>query len=183
MNVFDVAIIIALTAFVYFGAKSGGAKELGGVIGWIVALLLAARGADVLAAIVTSRVSMLSHTMAMILSFVIILLAIRTLFYLLAKGFEKSADKRAVGQIDRFIGALIGFVKGAFAVSVLVLLFYMVPFNETVKRQQSNSVLFTHMHTFAVGVVNLVFHYIPEVRSPLENTLDKFQTPPPDPNV
>ncbi len=176
MNFLDIAIIAGLTLFVYFGAKKGGARELSGVMGWVVALLVAARGAGFLAALLSKKVTSLTGTVALIVSFVVILLAVRTLFVMPAKFFEKS-DTTKINQVDRFIGAVIGFVKGAFVISVLILLFHMIPFNETVKRYQSNSVLFTHMHSFSVGVVNLVFDYVPQIQSPLENTLDQLDKP------
>ncbi len=176
MNALDIIIFITLTFFVYRGAQNGLIGELLGMTGWLLAGLLALRFGGWAAHRINGYLH-LSATAADLLGFVAMLLAVRILFQLTLVGIKKTVDGKTHDAMNKLLGAVIGFVKGAFLVSIFVLAISYMPLGEKVKDYQNRSALFPHMKKFAQSLLYHVVHFVPQTQpqpaEPLKSSTKK----------
>ena len=174
MNGLDLAIVAALTVCVYFGAKRGMAQEVLGVTGWLIAVLLAIRFGGMIAGLILQKVPTLPVRVAAILSFLLLLFATRILVQGFIQFFKKLFGSELHTKIDRFVGAVLGFIKGAFFVSVLTLMMQVLPLNERIQSIERESVLYPHMSGFARLMVDGVIRFVPQIQKPLQKGVERF---------
>lgn len=175
MNTLDVVIFITLCYFVYRGAQAGLIGELLGITGWLLAGLLALRFGGWAANRINGYIH-LSATAADVAGFVAVLLVVRVLLQLLLVGFKKTVDPKTHDAMNKLLGAVIGFIKGAFLVSVFVLAISIMPLGEKVKAYENRSALFPHMKKFAQLLLYRVVHFVPQTQpqpSEAQKTLKK----------
>jgi membrane protein required for colicin V production len=173
--IIDIMIIIGLVIFVYRGAQKGMVEELLGLTGWLLAILLAIKLGGTAARILVGKVPRMAP-LASILGFIIMLIVARAAFHLFAQSFQKMFDADLRGKIDKFVGGLFGFVKGAFSISVLVLAIYVLPLGPRAKDLESRSVLFKHMTKFAQIVMDAVTKFVPQTEAPLRSMVKTFES-------
>lgn len=174
MNGLDVAMIAGITIFVYAGAKRGMAQEILGLTGWVLALLLAIRFGGRMAAFLLQKAPALPLRVAAILSFLLLLIAVRILCQVFIEIFQKLFSPEMHGKIDRLIGAVLGFLKGAFFVSIVVLLTQILPLNDRIRSMQQESALNGHMTRFSRLLVDAVIHFVPQIKEPLQKGVKRF---------
>lgn len=163
MNAIDVIIIICLTYFVYRGAVQGLIGELLGVTGWILATILALRFGGWAGKKISAYVQ-LPVSMVDIAGFVAVLLVMRVLIQILLMGLRKSLDPKTHDAANKLLGAVIGFVKGAFLVSIFVLALSVMPLGEKMKRYEKESALFPHMTKFSRALLYRVIYFVPQTK-------------------
>ena len=173
--IIDVLIVVGLTIFVYKGAQKGMAEELLGLTGWLLAVLLALRLGGAAAKLIVGKVPQLAP-LGSILGFIAMLIVARAAFHLFAQSFQKMFAADLQGKINKFIGALFGFAKGAFFISVVVLAIYVLPLGQQAKTIESRSVLFHHMTKFAQVVVDAVTNFVPQTQAPLKKMAKAFES-------
>jgi membrane protein required for colicin V production len=182
MNPVDLLILAALVLFVFIGAKRGMIEELLGLTGWIIAILMAIKFGSLIARLVLSRVPSLPPTLASILGAAAVLIGVRVLFQVFSQFFQRMFGDDLQNTLDKLIGAIFGFIKGAFFISILTLSIYVLPLNENIKAVEHQSVLFGHMTKFAQVMVDWVIRMVPEIKKPLDQSLEKLDesdSPPP----
>jgi len=110
MNWFDIVIIIALAISVVSGIKAGIIKVLFTLAGGIIGVVLAGRYSEGLA----DKLTFISDSsIAGIVAFAIILIAVMIVAMVLAFVIKKIASVVLLGWVDKLGGAVIGLIAGA----------------------------------------------------------------------
>ncbi len=161
MSPFDLIIIAALVWFVYTGAKIGLAKELVGLTGWLIAALVALTLGGRAGAMATGFLPSLKALPVELTGFLIALFGTHIFFRVIGYLFNNMLGGNGQSTFDRMGGAFIGFVKGAFIISVVALALNSLNLGSRLEGYQSSSSLFPHMSKFAQMVVNQVIRATP----------------------
>ncbi|MBN2357028.1 CvpA family protein [candidate division KSB1 bacterium] len=165
MNTIDIIVLVVLTYFVYKGSKAGMIEELLGITGWVIAIILALRFGGMAGEYVVGKLPLAIGISASIIGFIIVLLLVRIAFKVFSGGFKKMVSSDAQTSLDRFLGAAIGFLKGAFFVSLFALAIQSMPLGEKMQTFREESALYPHMTKFARVVVDSVVKFIPQIQS------------------
>lgn len=127
MNWIDIIIIILLALAVGIGFKKGLVQEIVGIIALVIAFFLALKLHMVAAAMLAKMISGLpkhiAPTVGFVTVFLIVFLAITIVGWLLAKIIKATPLDFA----DKIGGMVIGLVKGALIISVILLLLALAP--------------------------------------------------------
>ena len=119
MAALDVIILTIIGIGVVMGFFKGAQKHLAGLLGLVVGLLAAKALYAALAEEVFSHVTD-SLTVAQILSFVAIWVAVPLLFLLLASLLSKAMEAMSLGWLNRLLGAVLGGLVHSLVLSLLV---------------------------------------------------------------
>jgi len=165
MNVIDYVVLVLLIYFVYHGAQAGLMDELLGITGWVVAVIVALRFGGAAGAYVVEKIPLAASISVSIVGFVVTLLVVHLAFRLLSTIFKKIFNSDTQSSLDRFFGAAIGFVKGAFYISLLALALQSMPLGEKMNQLREGSQLYPHMTKVARIVVDSVVRFVPQIRS------------------
>jgi uncharacterized membrane protein required for colicin V production len=173
MNIIDFAVLIMLIYFVYRGAQAGLVDELLGITGWVVAVIVALHFGGTAGAYVVEKIPLAASISVSIVGFVVTLFVVHLAFRLLTTIFKKAVSSDTQSSLDRFFGAAIGFIKGAFYISLLALALLSMPLGEKFNQLREESQLYPHMTKVARIVVDTVMRFIPQIRS--EESPDKTE--------
>jgi membrane protein required for colicin V production len=129
LNKLDIAIAIIVAVGAITGYRRGFLMELFFLLSLVLGLLLGFKlmgaGVDYLAREFNADTEVLPY-----ISFFIIFILVMVLVTLLGKSIKNSVDKTFLGQMDSWAGALLGLLKYAFMVSVIIWLleaFHIAP--------------------------------------------------------
>ncbi|HNW58059.1 MAG TPA: CvpA family protein [bacterium] len=156
MSPFDLIIIAALIWFVYQGAKTGMAKELIGLTGWLIAALVALKYGGWAGATAENLLPAIKVVPTKVSGFIIALLGTHLGFRAFGYMLKKMVGDKGQGMLDKFGGGLIGFVRGAFIISIIALAINSLDLGARLEEYQQRSSLFPHMSRFAQLVVDKV---------------------------
>ncbi len=165
MNTIDIIVLIILVYFVYQGSRFGMVAEFLGITGWVIAIILALRFGGMVGEYVVTKLPLAVGISASIIGFIVVLILVRLAFKLLSGGLKKMGGSENQSSLDRFLGAAVGFFKGAFFVSLLALALQTMPLGDKVQSLREESVLYPHMTKFARIVVDSVIKFIPQIQS------------------
>ena len=175
MTIFDIIILVMLTVFIYRGVQKGMMNELTGLTGWVVALLVAIRGAGFAGVLIIERWTLLPEPMGVWIGFFGILIIMRLAFQLFLQIFDRLFNEQIHDSVDRLLGAILGFVKGAFFVGVFTLIVSLLPLNENIKNAEQQSLFFRHMSNFATVVTNAIISFAPQIEAPVNKVIDSIE--------
>ena len=141
---FDIIILIIMAAGLIVGAKKGIIKQLASIIGLIAGIIAAKIMYETVAEWLCPTVTD-SMTIAQILSFVLIWIAVPLLFSLAASVITKALELIYLGWLNRILGAALGAMKYALLLSIL---FCTIDFldnkNELISQEtKQSSILYT----------------------------------------
>jgi membrane protein required for colicin V production len=173
MNIVDILIILSLALFLFFGAKRGMIKELLGLTGWILAVLMALKFGGLVSDLLAARVPGLK-ILSSVLAFFLVLAGVRIGFLLFAQVIKKVLVKGIIENVDRSVGALFGLFQGAFLVSLLAVAISLLPPNPDIIRYQKGSVLYPYIAKFSVVVINAVTVFIPQAEKAVDSLMERF---------
>jgi uncharacterized membrane protein required for colicin V production len=176
MGLVDVVIIAALVFFVYKGAQTGMADELWGATGWIIALLAAVRFAAAAADILARKLPSIPLMLGLFLGFALVLTGMRSLLVFLASLLPKMFGS-SYKSFNKFMGAVLGFLKGCFFISVMIMCVCLSPLNDDIKDYKSRSALFTPMTRFAQVIIDAVGTLVPQIPAAYDKAILKSSAP------
>lgn len=130
----DILIIAVLVGFIYRGQRQGVIRGLATLIGIIVGIVFTINHADWLVVQLEGLFN-LPTSMVYVISAALIFAASVAAIVFLGRFFSKLIKVAPLKYPDKVIGGLIGFVKGAFILSLVILLFVLMPnqsFNDAV---------------------------------------------------
>lgn len=150
MTTLDIIILVVLGAGAIVGFSKGALRQLAGLLGLVAGLLIA----KALYATVAERVFLPltdSLTVAQGIAFVVIWLAVPLTFLLLASLLTKAMEAVSLGWINRLLGAVLGALKSALLVSLLICVVEYIDTDNTIlkKTKKQESVLYVPMEKFA----------------------------------
>ena len=163
----DLGIILILALFIVRSLRSPLASELTGAIGWLFAILAAIGFSDPIGNMLATYVPSFKE-LTPYLSFLAIVIILRLLLGFLGK-LVPEEPKGAVGAILKVIAALFGFFKGAFFISVVLLMISTSSgLQSKVDGYTGSSFVYPHIKTFSLSVVNAVTEHVPNVEALLK---------------
>ena len=146
MEAIDIIILILIGVGVIQGLMKGSMKELASVVGFVAGLLLARALFGTVAEQLAPALGT-SITIAQILSFILIWVAVPIGCSLVASVLTKALEVVHLGWLNRLAGAMLGAVKMMLLVGIgIYVLEYIDPKSEMVsKTTKKASVLYTPM--------------------------------------
>ncbi len=115
MNIIDIVIIVCLAASALWGLKDGAIRQLGTLVGIIVAIILAKKfgtAASILLGI--------GGTHAHIWGYIIVLFTSLIVVTILAILLRKIVSAVGLGIVDRILGAVISLLKSILILSIII---------------------------------------------------------------
>ncbi|MDH5597629.1 MAG: CvpA family protein [Cyclobacteriaceae bacterium] len=155
----DIVLIIILAWGAYHGYKKGLLMEIFALFALIIGIIggfkLLHAGMDFLDQHVSINGNLLPYV-AFILIFILIVIGVN----LLGRAIKKILDMTLLGSVDNLFGALIGALKWAFGLSVLIWLSdnFGLSFPES---STENTIVFPFVESFAPIVVNTISNWFP----------------------
>lgn len=152
MTVIDIIILIAIGAGIVTGSMKGFIRQLASILGLVVGLLAAkalyASLADRLCPAVTD-----SMTVAQVLSFMVIWIAVPLIFAVVASVLTKAMEVVSLGWLNRLLGAGLGGLKYLLLVSLLICVIEFIDADGHLisKTKKDSSLLYYPVETF-VGI-------------------------------
>ena len=149
MDIIDIIILLLIGVGVIQGLMKGSIKQLASIVGFVAGLLLA----RALFATVAEQLAPALHTsitVAQILSFILIWVAVPIGCSLIASVLTKALEVINLGWLNRLAGALLGAVKMMLLAGIgIYVLEYIDPESEMVSRTTKRaSVLYSPMKGF-----------------------------------
>lgn len=116
MNAIDIVILVIVLMGGLNGLRQGFVKALANLVGWVLALILAAKYAVVVAPLM----SILSHdpVVQKIAAFAVIILIVVMLSWVLSAFLDGILKTLKLGPLNRFAGGIFGGLKGVLVVLV-----------------------------------------------------------------
>ena len=149
MEIIDIIILLLIGVGVIQGLMKGSIKQLASIVGFVAGLLLA-RALFATVAEQLAPALQTSITVAQILSFILIWVAVPIGCSLIASVLTKALEVINLGWLNRLAGALLGAVKMMLLVGIgIYVLEYIDPESEMVSRTTKRaSVLYSPMKGF-----------------------------------
>ncbi len=138
MNWVDIIVIAGFLPGIYFGLKKGFVREVMGVLGFVLGIIIAINYVDWATAKVTSH-AQISTQVVSFLSFVFLFLIVFLSFKILGFIFYKIASLQPLGKIDQLGGGIFGFLQSWFAMGFILFLFMFLPMGNSFNRSLDNS--------------------------------------------
>ena len=150
MNTLDIIFLLVIGLGIVLGFAKGALKQLAALLGLVVGLLAAKALYATVAERVFSQVTD-NLTVAQVLAFVTIWVAVPLLFWLVAALLTKAMEAVCLGWMNRLLGAALGGLVHALVLSLLVCVVEVVDtdnvlLSRTAKRQ---SVLYHRLEPLA----------------------------------
>ena len=171
MEVIDIIILILIGVGVIQGLMKGSMKELASVVGFVAGLLLARALFGTVAEQLVPALNT-SITVAQILSFILIWVAVPIGCSLVASVLTKALEVVHLGWLNRLAGAMLGAVKMMLLVGIgIYVLEYIDPKSEMVsKTTKKASVLYTPMKE----LVDQCLPVVKDVTDDIKEVTDKI---------
>ena len=155
----DILIGIAIGVGGFYGYKKGLLVELITLLAFILALISAFKLLHTTLIFLKPYIS--SGSFAVLLSFIIIFTLVFGVIYFLGKFLKNNINYTILGTIDSFAGCVIGCLKAAFAISMVLWLFHNARLNQFYGEYTSDSFLYPYILNFGPEMVQWVSHVIP----------------------
>ncbi len=153
MNYFDIIFAIPLVWITYKGFSKGLVIELASLIALLLGIYVSIHFSYYTQDILTDKLNVESKYISLI-SFVATFAIVIVVVFLLGKALEKVINLLQLGVINKLIGALFGFFKAAFILSVLIFLLNKIDEEQNLvsKETRDSSFLFNPISSIAPAV-------------------------------
>jgi membrane protein required for colicin V production len=156
MSLIDLILIFILAGFVLVGVWKGFFREVLGLVGVLLGIFLAIVGFGPLSKILHRLIPVVPGVIWLILSFLGIFIGVYLLSRLLAMLLGKLSSLVMLGWLNRLLGGLIGAIKGAFVISLILMLLGFFPFQDSLKNIRKNSALYEPFQRIIPLVYNVL---------------------------
>lgn len=168
MNWLDIVLLIIILFFVFRGFRAGLVGAVGALLGVIVGIWAGSNFMDEVAVWLTSFFNFNNPSLANILAFVLIFIAVNIVFsigvWIINSIFHVIP---LINFANKVIGALIGFVGGVLFISALVYLLSLFAFSQSIAEVLQNS----QLASVAVKIAVILKPLIPEAVKTLKSVL------------
>jgi len=164
MNPFDLAIIACLAIFFLRGLSRGLVREVLGLIGVIIAFLVAVRWVSE-GALFLRRLLEIPSPVASLVSFFLIFISVLLGLKLIALMIQRLMEISLLGWLDRLGGGVFGLLKGGILVSIFALVISFLPLSKSIMIKEEESYLFDPARRFAPAVFDTIVRLSPKAKS------------------
>ncbi|MEM6336358.1 MAG: CvpA family protein [Bacteroidota bacterium] len=158
MNYLDFLIVCIVGLGVLLGVRKGGVKEAAGILGTVFAFVMAMQLMKPVGIIIAASLG-LSATVAPVMGFVVVFLAVTLGVGLLARLVESVLGAIKLGFLNTALGGVFGGLKAALGLSVLMLFFGEI--NVPSETDRSRSELYGPVEAVAPATWDLVSTIVP----------------------
>ncbi len=163
MQIIDIVILVLVALAIVKGLIDGLIRQVGGIAGLFVGIILAGRFSALLASWLHQWISA-SENIVKILSFVLIIIATCLLMHLVGKLLEKIVTITTLGWLNRLLGAVLSVFGVVLLIGVLLSLieyvneswFIIIP-KEMIAQSKGVQIV--------TSITDVVFPYIKEIFS------------------
>ncbi|MCG8607123.1 CvpA family protein [bacterium] len=173
MNYLDLIILGTIGFFLIKGLFRGFFREVLGLVGLIVALILATKYMSNVSVWIDSVIDV-PPSAASLLAYLLIFFAVFIATQVLAHTLQRLFKYSMLGGLEKMAGGIVGFLKGATIISLLVLFISVIPFGRQFVPDTAGSVLFRPMQNFAPYVFNFLMTVIPNSKSFYDELKENF---------
>ncbi len=157
MNFIDAVIAIPLIWFAYKGFSKGLIIELATLIALLLGIYIAGHFSEYTADFLRDKMDFHSKYMGVI-SFSITFLGVVLLVMLFGKSLEKVVDILLLSFVNKITGAVFGFIKAAFVISVIIYILGTFELeNKLIKKDlQDKSLLYQPIRSIAPQIFPII---------------------------
>lgn len=166
MNYIDIFIFIILALGAVKGFSRGLVLEFFSLVSFFVSILVAIKFSGPIVNLVLGDSNW--YTLALIIVFIMIFLIINLTISALAKILKKGIDVLMLGWLDSILGSILGVLKWAFTLSVIISIFKLIG-TELPKGLLSGSLLFDSIQ----GIAPAIFDSFGRIFPFMEDLFDK----------
>jgi len=132
MNWLDVVWLIVIVFFLIRGAMKGLFREIFGLLGILVGLIVAVNYSEEVGNIIRGEITSLSPQIAKLISFAIIFVGIALIGGLIGLVFHGMSKYSLVKGIDRGGGLILGLLEGGVVCSIVLIFLTISPLAENI---------------------------------------------------
>jgi membrane protein required for colicin V production len=161
MNLLDIILLILILAAAVSGFSNGFFVELASVVSLILGIWAAILFSDIVQRWL-SHIFTWSPSSLKLVAFILIFIIVIIIVHLIARFFEEAIRAIALGIFSRFAGAVLGALKGAFILSVLLLVVSKIEsFTTTIipEKTKKESKLYEPIDNFAPNILPFLKKY------------------------
>ncbi len=170
---FDIFVLVLLGIGAFRGFKKGLLIEIIGIVAFIIAIVASFKLLHVGIDFLIHRFGSFSHLIPYI-AFIMIFLLVLVGISLLGRMVKKILDYTLLGSIDNFAGGVVGILKMAIAISILLWLTQTVGFTLPESIRQ-NSKLYEIISPLGPKVVSIIGSLIPYSGDLIDSIRDLIQ--------
>lgn len=174
MHHLDIIILAVVAWFLVRGLWRGFFQEILGLVGLVVAMLLATKYMSNVAAWLDGALT-LPSPLSTVLGFVTIFFTVVLGFQLLIHLLQRLSQVSHLRWFERAGGGLVGFLKGATIVSLALLFLSLVPLLNRILPDESDTLLVRPARSFAPAVFDVVTRFMPDSKSFYDEVLESAQ--------
>jgi len=166
LKTLDIILLIPLVFGAVLGFRKGLLLEIIGILAFVLAIVGGFRLMQLGITYLKDYFEGIDHLLPFI-SFIIIFLAIILLINMLGKVVKKMIDMTLLGGVDKFAGALVGMVKWAIGISII--LFLTINFGIELPGQDEDLVLYPFMVDLGPNIISALDVVLPFAEEMLES--------------
>lgn len=175
MSILDIIIIIPLIYGAYKGFTKGLLRELTSLLAVILAITLGFKLMDLVIALIQPYLGE-NNQIVPLIAFVAIFVVVLILVNLLSKAVKKVLDMTLLGNVDDFAGAVLGILKWAFAMSMILWLLdqaqIIIP-----KERTEGSILFPFLMAYGPKLIDYVSIILPFTQDLIHSISEHIKPP------
>ncbi len=160
MNYFDITILTIILIFIFVGFRKGLLAEVVGLLGIVVALVLAVRYGPEAGRLFVRRVH-LPELLGVFIGFAIVFGGVWMFFHMFKSGLEKVLSPMAIKWLDKLGGLMLGAIEGVVVASILIFLFSLTPLAPAVEEDIERSQLYRPTERVAPALFDAARRMVP----------------------
>lgn len=139
MNILDIILIVIILLFAVWGFRKGFLQTLGGLIGIVIAVIIASRFYLKLGDLFGG--TNFAQVISFILIFVVIVKVVTLVFWALGKVFQVIAVLPFLHSAEKALGAVLGLAEGILLLAVLIFILSKYPVSDWLTWQMKDSIM------------------------------------------
>lgn len=175
MNWLDVVWLIVIVFFLIRGAMKGLFREIFGLLGVFVGLIVAVNYSQGVGNIIRGEITSLSPQIAKGISFAIIFVGIALIGGLIGLVFHGMSKSSPVKGIDRGGGLILGLLEGGVVCSVILIFLTISPLAENADRWKKDSTISPYLMKIGPFVYDSIASIVPGEAKKFMEKIDEFK--------
>ncbi len=175
MNWLDVVWLIVIAFFLVRGAMKGFFREIFGLLGVFVGLIVAVNYSQGVGNIIRGEITRLSPQIAKGISFAIIFVGIALIGGLIGLVFHGMSRSSPVKGIDRGGGLILGLLEGGAVCSVILIFLTISPLAENADRWKKDSTISPYLMKMGPFVYDSIASIVPGEAKKFMEKIDEFK--------
>ncbi len=175
MNWLDLVWLIIIIFFLIRGAMKGLFREIFGLLGVFVGLIVAVNYSQEVGNIIRGEITSLSPQVAKGISFAIIFVGIALIGGLIGLVFHGMSGYAPVKAIDRGGGLILGLLEGGVVCSVILIFLTISPLAENADRWKKDSTISPYLMKIGSFVYDSIASIVPGEAKKFMEKIDEFK--------